>query len=67
MNVNFTRWACPVLDQDAEDSYVRVFGDVGKDYIHVLETSKHEIAVVSRLIIHLFEENSIPATGKDGE
>ena len=53
MNTNFTRWTSPILGQDAEAVYASIYGDEGKDFLHVLESSPYEIAVISRLIAYL--------------
>ncbi len=53
MNANITRWTNPILDEAAEDVYIEIYGDEGKNFIHVLESSPYEIAVISRLIVYL--------------
>lgn len=53
MNTNFTRWTNPILSQEAETIYTDIYGNEGADFLHVLETSPYEIAVVSRLIAYL--------------
>lgn len=53
MNANFTRWTSPILGQEAEAVYTGIYGNEGEDFLHVLETSPYEIAVVSRLIAYL--------------
>lgn len=53
MNANITRWTNPILSEGAEAVYTEMYGDEGKDFIHVLESSPYEIAVVSRLIAYL--------------
>lgn len=53
MNTNFTRWTSPILGQEADTVYARVYGDEGESFLHVLESSPYEIAVVSRLIAYL--------------
>lgn len=53
MNANITRWTSPILGQEAETVYTGVYGENGKEYINILETSPYEIAVVSRLMAYL--------------
>lgn len=53
MKANITRWTNPILGEGADSVYTEVYGDEGKDFIHVLESSPYEIAVVSRLIAYL--------------
>lgn len=53
MNTNFTRWTSPVLGADAEKMYAEVYGENGKGFLEVLESSPYEIAVISRLIVYM--------------
>lgn len=53
MNANFTRWTSPILGQEAEIVYSDAYGEDGKEFLHILESSPYEIAVVSRLIAYL--------------
>ena len=53
MNANITRWTNPILGEGADAVYTEMYGDDGKNFIHVLESSPYEIAVVSRLIAYL--------------
>lgn len=53
MNTNIMRWNNPILDEDADDVYTAIYGDEGKNFLHILESSPYEIAVVSRLIAYL--------------
>lgn len=53
MNANITRWKNPILGEGADAVYTEVYGDQGKNFLHVLESSPYEIAVVSRLIAYL--------------
>lgn len=53
MNANITRWTNPILGEGADAVYAEMYGDDGKNFIHVLESSPYEIAVVSRLIAYL--------------
>lgn len=53
MNTNFTRWTNPILGQEAQKEYLDVYGQDGVEFLHILESSPYEIAVVSRLLAHL--------------
>lgn len=53
MNTNFTRWTSPILGKEAEAVYVGAYGESGKKYMDVLESSPYEIAVISRLIAYM--------------
>lgn len=53
MKANLTRWANPVLSQEATDSYMDIYGNDGENYIHVLKSSPYEIAVISRFLAYL--------------
>lgn len=53
MNANITRWTNPILGEGADTVYTEMYGDEGRNFLHVLESSPYEIAVVSRLIAYL--------------
>lgn len=53
MNTNFTRWTNPILGQEVQKEYSDVYGQDGVEFLHILESSPYEIAVVSRLLAHL--------------
>lgn len=53
MNANLTRWMSPILGQEAESVYNNIYGEKGKAFVNILETSPYEIAVISRLIVYL--------------
>lgn len=53
MNANFTRWTNPLLGENAETVYKEMYGEEGRNFLHILESSPYEITVVSRLIAHL--------------
>lgn len=48
-----TRWTSPVLGQEAEELYGKLYGESGGQFLRVLETSPYEMAVISRMIAHL--------------
>ena len=53
MNTNFTRWTSPVLGEEADKVYMKVYGENGKRFLDILESSPYEIAVISRLIAYM--------------
>lgn len=53
MKINRTRWRSPILGQEVETVYTKIYGSEGANFLHVLETSPYEIAVVSRLVAYL--------------
>ena len=53
MNMNFAKFPAPVLGDDTQDLYSRLYGDDGEKFIGILNTSPDEIAVISRLIMYL--------------
>ncbi len=53
MNANFSRWTSPILGKSAEKVYSEVYGDLGDGFIHILENSPYEIAVISRMVAYL--------------
>lgn len=53
MNMNFAKFSVPVLEDDTQELYTRLYGDAGEKFIDILGTSPDEIAVISRLIAYL--------------
>lgn len=53
MNMNFAKFSVPVLEDDIQELYTELYGDVGQMFIDILNTSPNEIAVISRLIAFL--------------
>ena len=56
MNMNFAKFPAPVLGDEAQELYTKLYGDAGERFIAVLNTSPNEIAVISRLIAYLKEK-----------
>lgn len=56
MNMNFAKFSAPVLGDDAQELYIKLYGDVGEKFINILNTSPNEIAVISRLITYLADK-----------
>lgn len=56
MKMNFTKFSAPVLDENTQDLYVRLYGDAGERFVGILNTSPDEIAVISRMISYLMEK-----------
>ncbi len=53
MNMNFAKFSVPVLEDNIQELYTELYGDVGQMFIDILNTSPNEIAVISRLIAFL--------------
>ncbi len=53
MNMNFAKFSAPVLEDDTQELYTKLYGDAGEKFVDILNTSPNEIAVISRLIAYL--------------
>lgn len=53
MNMNFAKFPAPVLGDDTQEFYGKLYGDAGEKFVDILNTSPNEIAVISRLIAYL--------------
>ncbi len=53
MNMNFAKFSAPVLGDDTQELYAKLYGDVGERFVDILNSSPNEIAVISRLIAYL--------------
>ncbi len=56
MNMNFSKFSAPVLGDEIQELYTKLYGNVGERFIDILNTSPNEIAVISRLIAYLKEK-----------
>ncbi len=56
MNMNFAKFSAPVLGDDTQELYTKLYGDAGERFVDILDTSPNEIAVISRLIAYLKEK-----------
>ncbi|NBI56881.1 hypothetical protein D3Z53_02100 [Lachnospiraceae bacterium] len=56
MNMNFAKFSAPVLGDETQELYTKLYGNVGERFIDILNTSPDEIAVISRLIAYLKEK-----------
>lgn len=56
MNMNFAKFSAPVLGDETQELYTKLYGNVGERFIDILNTSPNEIAVISRLIAYLKEK-----------
>lgn len=56
MNMNFAKFSAPVLGDEAQELYTKLYGNDGERFIDILNTSPNEIAVISRLIAYLEEK-----------
>ena len=59
MNMNFAKFPTPVLGDDTQELYTRLYGDVGEKFVDILNTSPNEIAVISRLIAYLKDKKGV--------
>jgi hypothetical protein len=55
MNMNFAKFPAPVLGDDVQSLYSKLYGEGGERFVDILNSSPDEIAVVSRLIAYLAE------------
>lgn len=55
MNMNFAKFPAPVLSEDTQTLYSKLYGEAGERFVDILNTSPDEIAVISRLISYLAE------------
>lgn len=53
MNVNFAKFSAPVLGDETQELYMKLYGEVGEKFVDILNSSPNEIAVISRLIAYL--------------
>ncbi|MBR4050066.1 MAG: hypothetical protein IKK09_06180 [Clostridia bacterium] len=53
MNMNFAKFTAPVLGEDTQELYSKLYGDAGNKFVDVLSTSPDEIAVISKMIAFL--------------
>ncbi len=56
MNMNFAKFSAPVLGDETQELYTKLYGNDGERFIDILNTSPNEIAVISRLIAYLKEK-----------
>lgn len=53
MNINFTKFPNPGLEDNTLELYAKLYGDAGEKIVDILDKSPREIAVISRLIAYL--------------
>lgn len=56
MKANFVRFSPPVFDESSSELYSRLYGESGEHFMEIMDSSPHEIAVISRLIAYLSEK-----------
>jgi hypothetical protein len=56
MNMNFAKFPTPVLGDETQELYAKLYGDAGERFVDILNSSPNEIAVISRLIAYLKEK-----------
>lgn len=59
MNMNFAKFPTPVLGDDIQELYAKLYGNAGEKFVEILNTSPNEIAVISRLIAYLMEKKGV--------
>lgn len=59
MNMNFAKFPTPVLGDNSQELYTKLYGDAGERFVDILNTSPNEIAVISRLIAYLKEKKGL--------
>ena len=47
------RFQSPVIDDNANELYSRLYGEDSSTFIEILKTSPYEMSVISRLIAYL--------------
>lgn len=55
MNMNFAKFPAPVLNDDTQALYSKLYGKAGERFVDILNSSPDEIAVISILIAYLAE------------
>ena len=63
MNMNFAKFPAPVLSNDTQALYTKLYGEAGETFIDILNTSPDEIAVISKLIAYLTERKGAKEDG----
>lgn len=58
MNMDF-KFPAPVLGDDTQELYTKLYGNVGEKFVDILNTSPNEIAVISRLIAYLKDKKGV--------
>lgn len=53
MKMQTTRFPSPVLDAGSMDAYSACFGEYAETFVEILEVSPPEMAVLSRMMVHL--------------
>lgn len=56
MNMNFAKFPTPVLGDETQELYAKLYGDAGERFVDILNSSPNEIAVISMLIAYLKEK-----------
>ena len=56
MDMRFSKFPVPVLGEDVQDLYFKLYGDAARNFLEILTASPDEIAVISRLLVYLKQE-----------
>lgn len=59
MYMNFAKFSAPVLDDAAQNLYKKLYGESGDRFVDILNSSPDEIAVISRMIAYLMEQQEV--------
>lgn len=59
MNMNFIKFIAPMLGDDTQELYTRLYGETGELFVNILNTSPDEIAVISKMIAYLKEKRGV--------
>lgn len=55
MYMNFAKFSAPVMDDNTQALYSKLYGNAGERFVDILNTSPDEIAVISKMIAYLTE------------
>lgn len=56
MNINTVKFDVPGMDENAQNLYTKLYGEVGGRFVDILSTSPDEIVIISRLIVYLMDK-----------
>lgn len=57
--MNFDKFSAPVLGDEIQELYTKLYGKNGERFIDILNTSPNEISVISRLIAYWEEKKGV--------
>lgn len=56
MNINTVKFDVPGMDENTQNLYTKLYGEVGGRFVDILSTSPDEIVIISRLIVYLMDK-----------